>query len=45
LRSELVCGLHCEANLQIISAFDNQSKRNYRWPDMPETNSPPSRRR
>lgn len=35
LTSELVCGLHCESNLQILPALDNLSKKNYYWPDMP----------
>lgn len=35
LRSKLVCGLHCEANLAAISASDNSSKGNRWWPDMP----------
>ena len=35
LRSDLVCGLHCEANLQLMLASDNISKGNRRWPDMP----------
>lgn len=35
LRSKLVCGLHCEANLEVIPAFENRSKGNRRWPDMP----------
>jgi len=34
LQSDSVCGLHCEANLQIIPAEENQSKRNRYWPDM-----------
>lgn len=36
LKSELVCGLHCEANLQYLLAGKNCGKRNYYWPDMPE---------
>jgi hypothetical protein len=35
LISKRVCGLHCEANLQIISASENYSKNNRVWPDMP----------
>ena len=35
LRSKLVCGLHCEANLQLLAADINHRKRNYEWPDMP----------
>lgn len=34
LQSPLVSGLHCEANLQIIPAADNESKRNFWWPQM-----------
>lgn len=36
LQSPLVCGLHVEANLRVIPAFDNLSKRNRWWPDMPD---------
>lgn len=36
LKSPLVCGLHCEANLQVIPGAENESKRNFWWPDMPE---------
>lgn len=28
LQNDLVCGLHCETNMQIISATDNLTKRN-----------------
>lgn len=35
LQSDIVCGLHCEANLQLMRASDNISKGNRRWPDMP----------
>jgi hypothetical protein len=33
LQSDLVCGLHCEANLQLLPASDNISKGNRHWPD------------
>lgn len=35
LISDIVCGLHCEANLAIIPAKDNLSIGNRFWPDMP----------
>lgn len=35
LTSDLVCGLHWEGNLQILTGFDNLSKGNAHWPDMP----------
>lgn len=34
LRNPAVCGLHCEANLQVIPQKDNGSKGNRWWPDM-----------
>lgn len=36
LRAHLVCGLHCESNLQILPRPLNRAKSNRRWPDMPE---------
>lgn len=36
LQSPIVCGLHCEANLQILTGAENEAKRNRWWPDMPE---------
>jgi hypothetical protein len=35
LRSKLVCGLHNEFNLRVITAAENCSKGNRHWPDMP----------
>lgn len=35
LTSRLVCGLHCESNLQILPHIDNARKKNSVWPDMP----------
>lgn len=34
LKSDIVCGLHCEANLQVLLASENISKGNRHWPDM-----------
>lgn len=35
LKSKLVCGLHCEANLAVIPKAANRAKSNTHWPDMP----------
>lgn len=35
LTSKHVCGLHCEANLQVLPGGDNISKSNRKWPDKP----------
>lgn len=35
LTSKYVCGLHCEANLQVLPGAENISKSNRRWPDKP----------
>lgn len=34
LRSNLVCGLHCEFNLQILTSVENHAKSNRYWPNM-----------
>lgn len=35
LQSDLVCGLHWEGNLQVLTARENLRKKNSTWPDMP----------
>lgn len=35
LRSKLVCGLHWEGNMQLLTEAANKSKSNRHWPDMP----------
>jgi len=39
LKSSTVCGLHTQANLQILPSVDNSRKGNHWWPDMPETHT------
>ena len=36
LRSKLVSGLHCPANLRVLPGAENIAKGNRHWPDMPE---------
>lgn len=35
INSELVCGLHCIDNFQLLTRSENASKGNRYWPDMP----------
>ena len=35
LRSKIVCGLHCSANLRVIPGIENHRKGNRYWPNMP----------
>ena len=34
LRSDFVCGLHCAANLRVVTGSENHSKGNRTWPGM-----------
>lgn len=36
LKHNLVCGLHCEQNMNVITKTENSKKHNRWWPDMPE---------
>jgi len=36
IRSKIVCGLHCPANLEAVPAAVNVRKKNLFWPDMPD---------
>lgn len=36
LKHRLVCGLHCEFNLEPLPSVINRAKSNRYWPDMPE---------
>jgi DNA polymerase III delta prime subunit len=36
LKNKLVCGLNAHTNIQVIPAFENLSKLNRHWPDMPD---------
>ena len=36
LQSPVVCGLHVEYNLQLLTPAENSRKKNYYWPGMPE---------
>lgn len=35
LQSKIVCGLHCESNLAVVTSRENWAKFNTIWPDMP----------
>ena len=35
INSDLVCGLHCMDNFQLLTRSENASKGNRYWPDMP----------
>jgi len=38
LNSPIVCGLHCEDNMQVLTSLENSAKSNRWWPDMPNEN-------
>lgn len=35
IKSDVVCGLHVPANLQVLAQDENGKKSNKHWPDMP----------
>ena len=35
MQSKIVCGLHCEQNMQLLPGAENSRKFNRHWPDMP----------
>lgn len=35
IKSDIVCGLHCIDNFQLMTREDNARKGNRFWPDMP----------
>lgn len=44
LKSQFVSGLHCAANLQVLEARQNLKKRNFKWPNMPNSALQPPQR-
>lgn len=36
LNNPIVCGLHCEDNMQLLTELENVNKSNNWWPDMPD---------
>lgn len=34
-KEQVVCGLHWEGNLQVLTSAENAKKSNFQWPDMP----------
>lgn len=39
LRNNRVCGFHCAANIQVITALENHTKGNRMWPEMWQNHS------
>ncbi len=40
LQSKVVCGLHAHTNLQVMPHADNLAKKNFYWPNMPQSELP-----